>query len=442
MARYQTFTTVGDMGAWVSKLILELPSTVRAHEVSSALFNVYVERIDTATGKVSCAKVNFDDVAPLPGCGYVPVRDAYVCDETGKPAAEGTHVALTLPECRLTKHIDSEMMGSSIRRMDFRVTQLADIPAEEPGGYPVMGLVFDECTGDVCPQLAGWHLDASGTFAGIELNYGWFEPNVALINAFRAMPGFFHKPPLPEKLPLVIWLHGAAEGCDPYLSVAGNKAVALSEPDIQGKLGGAAYVLVPASPTFWMDTENTGQMNDDNQSYYTKALKALIDEFIAEHAASIDTDRIYIGGLSNGGFMTCRMIVDYPDFFAAAVPACAPWVAELSTDEEFAAMAKTPSWWVQSDDDPIVPPATHFKPTWKRLMAAGATDTHATYYDHIEDETGVYHDADGRPTRFIGHLVWINVYNDACRTDIDGSLVRCDGFPVTLWQWVGQHTRG
>ena len=47
----------------------------------------------------------------------------------------------------------------------------------------------------------------------------------------------------------------------------------------------------------------------------------MIDEFIDLHP-DIDRDRVYIGGCSNGGFMTMRMLLSYPDFFAAAYPVC------------------------------------------------------------------------------------------------------------------------
>jgi predicted peptidase len=339
-------------------------------------------------------------------------------------------VALELPEIRLTKRIDGDVMRGYIRGLEFRITQTAALPAPDPDDAPTVGLVWDDCAGDLCPQLDGWHLDGHGSYAGTELNFGWYEPNVAAVNAFRAQPGFFHDEPLPDKLPLVVWLHGAGEGQEPYRSVCGNKAVALGEPDIQGKLGGAAWVLVPSSPTFWMDPDGAGELVDDNQSCYVAALKALIDAFVAAHADAIDRDRIYIGGLSNGGFMTCRMIADYPGFFAAAVPVCAPWVGELATADEYAAMARTPQWWVQVSDDPIVRPETHLKAAWPQLQAAGAKELHATYYDHIEDAEGKH---------LIGHFVWIQAYNDDPRTDLDGSLVRsADGFPVTLWQWVGQ----
>lgn len=430
MALYKTFTTCGDMGPWVSKLILELPATARANDVDKDSFSVYVERMDLEKGGIAMAAEHRGGPV-LPSRGYVPVLAAYVCDEKGNAAEAGAHVALELPECRGTKRIDGDVMRGYIRGLEYRITQLKAIPAEVPGEAPVVGLVFDECAGDICPALDGWHLDGKGTFAGVKMNYGWFEPNVAAVNAFRAMPGFFHDEPLPQKLPLVVWLHGAGEGQEPYRTVCGNKVTAISGADIQGKLGGAAWVLAPSSPTFWMDPDGKGELVDDNQSFYVEAVKALIDEFVAAHADAIDTKRIYIGGLSNGGFMTCRMIADYPGFFAAAVPVCAPWVGDLATDEEFAAMAQTPQWWVQVDDDPLVKPADHLMTSLPRLKAAGAEDLHVTYYDHIVDAAG---------NHLIGHFVWVQTYNDEPKTDLDGSLVLWNGFPVTIWQWVGKHS--
>lgn len=63
------------------------------------------------------------------------------------------------------------------------------------------------------------------------------------------------------------------------------------------------------------------QLGRSNQSIYSPVLKALIDEFVAEHADRIDTDRIVVAGLSNGGFMTLRLCADYPDSLPRAFPA-------------------------------------------------------------------------------------------------------------------------
>ena len=82
MASYKTFTTCGDMGPWVSKLILELPGTARANDVDCGSFNVYVERIDLEKGGLAFAAEHHGG-PKLPSRGYVNVLAAYVCDEKG-----------------------------------------------------------------------------------------------------------------------------------------------------------------------------------------------------------------------------------------------------------------------------------------------------------------------------------------------------------------------
>lgn len=438
MAGYKTFTSAADMGPYISKLILELPEKVRDEFVCAEGFNVFVERCDRETGEVVLAKEHHDDAKALPSRGYVDILRAYSSDEEGRRLPEGTHIALELPEERLTKRIDGGIMGGMIRTSSFRITQTEAIPSEHAGEPPLQGLVFDRNDGDVCPALAGWDLTGSGIYDGVDMNYGLFSPDLAAVNERHAHPGPFARPLPPlEKVPLLLWLHGAGEGQEPYRTVVGNKVTALSSPDIQAKFGGACYVLAPSSPTFWMDS-GTGEIADDNRSIYTKAVKELVDECVAAHP-DIDRKRIYVGGLSNGGFMTMRLVADYPGFFAAGVPVCAPWVASLATEDEMKAIAQTPLWFVQSADDPLVDAKTHALADYRKLKELGAQDVHITCYDHLEDETGRYRDEYGQPVRYIGHFVWINVYHDTVKTELDSTNVLMDGTPVTLWQWVGLH---
>ncbi len=436
MAGYKTFTSATDMGPYVSKLILELPEKVHTKFVDRQGFSVYVERNDAETSEVVLAKEHHTDECAFPSKGYIPVLSAYASDGEGNPQTEGSSIALKLPEELLTKRIDGALTRGHIRPMSFRITQTKEIPSEGPGEAPLTGMVFDIDTGDVCPDLTGWDLTGSGIFDDIDMNYGFFTPDLITVNAARATRPFTPLPPV-EKVPLLVWLHGAGEGQEPYRTVMGNRVTALSSPDIQEKLGGAAYILAPSSPTYWMDS-GSGEIADDNKSIYTKALKTLIDEFI-EARPDIDHKRIYVGGLSNGGFMTMRLVADYPGFFAAGVPICAPWVASLATDDEMKSIATTPLWFVQSADDPIVTADVHTLANYRRLKELGATDVHITCFDHIEDETGRYHDKFGQPQRYIGHFAWIPAYHDTVKTELDGTNVLVGGAPVTLWQWVGLH---
>ena len=109
-----------------------------------------------------------------------------------------------------------------------------------------------------------------------------------------------------DKRPLIVWLHGAGEGgTDTAISYSGNKATALTDDAIQSRFDGC-YVFSPQCPTMWLD-DGSGQYGTSGRSIYTRALKAAIDEFIARNSYGIDPDRVYIGGDSNGGFMTMQL---------------------------------------------------------------------------------------------------------------------------------------
>ena len=58
-----------------------------------------------------------------------------------------------------------------------------------------------------------------------------------------------------------------------------------------------------------------------NSWWRVDALKALVEEVI-EDRGDIDRRRLYVTGLSMGGYGTWSFISHYPDFFAAAIPIC------------------------------------------------------------------------------------------------------------------------
>lgn len=138
--------------------------------------------------------------------------------------------------------------------------------------------------------------------------------------------------------------------------------------------------------------------------------------------------------------MTLRLLIDYPGFFAAGIGCCAPLYENAQTPDAIASMSKTPLRLIHSMDDTIVNPKETVIPLYSKLQAAGACD-HFTCYDHVEDLTGRYKDDLGNPRKFFGHGVWIQVFNDFCRTELDGTNVLVDGLPVTLWEWAASQRR-
>lgn len=414
---YKIVTTITEMGPYVSKIILQMPYEVCAAEVSKDTFNIYVERRECDTDEVVVSKAFFSEEEII-SKGYQIPRKAYPCDEGGSYQNRGSYVALELYEEALGKRVEGTVLASRYVRNAYRITLLHTFENDPAKA----GLVFEECTEELCPQLAGWQTQKYPE-GDTRLNYGYYAPQTE------------------EKVPLIIWLHGAGEGgMDPNIVISANKISYLSSADIQPFFGGAAYLLVPQCPTVWMD-DGVERLGKSNQSIYVKPLKECIDAFIAEHQATIDMDRIYVGGMSNGGFMTMRMIFDYPDFFAGALPACEVFYSANITDEMLNSIKHIPIWFVHCKKDELVPPRETALPTYFRLKEVGAQNVHFTYYEILLDTTGRYKDELGQPMKLFNHAVWNNVLNNECHTDLDGTNVCVNGEPVTIWEWMANQKR-
>ena len=210
--------------------------------------------------------------------------------------------------------------------------------------------------------------------------------------------------------PLVIWLHGGGEGgVDVSITLLGNEVVSLIRPEIQshfttegGKNG--AYVLSVQCPTTWMGTSK-GFGHGEYPSLYADVLKSCIDEFVDQHP-DIDRNRIYVGGCSNGGFMTMHMLLRNPKYFAAAYPTCEAYMDQYISDHEIKMLADENIWFVQSFDDTTVAAATHCIPTFQRLVKAGAQNVWMSMFESV-----IGMDDPGMP--IMGHFAWCYVFNDA-----------------------------
>lgn len=210
--------------------------------------------------------------------------------------------------------------------------------------------------------------------------------------------------------PLIIWLHGGGEGgVDVSITLLGNEVVSLIRPAIQSHFttdGGAcgAYVLSVQCPTMWMGTSK-GFGHGEYPSLYADVLKSCIDNYVDQHP-DVDPNRIYLGGCSNGGFMTMHMLIRHPRYFAAAYPTCEAYLDQNISDNEIKALAEENIWIVQSYDDTTVDPKTHCIPTFQRLIKAGAKNV---WMSMFEDVQGI----DNPGQKLYGHFSWCYLFNDA-----------------------------
>ena len=423
---YYQYVDVTDFGPYVTKVILGMPRTVKQEELSADQFSVYVEMKDKA-GEIVKLPLDFlhRDVL-LPSVNYREIKDIYPSCRFGNRKAEGEYVTIEMPYGPI--YNGSATIAADYKSMngheyytfcDYTITQLK--PIGEGDGC-LKGLLFNRCAGIMNPKRERF-TDCISSYEALPLKYGYFVPE---------MKG--------GKKPLIIFLHGAGEGGqETAIAYSGNKVTAFTEKDVQETFGGA-FVLAPQCPTMWMD-DGSGQYGHSGISKYTEALKALIDEFISRFDYAIDMDRIYVGGDSNGGFMTMRMLMSYPDFFAAAYPICEAMIDTAITDDDIANMVKIPIWFTHAKNDPVVVPKDYVLPTYERLVAAGHKNLHFTFWDKIEDLHGEFKKANGEPWEYMGHFAWIPMLNNDCRVDFDGSPVMVDGKEAGIMEWLAAQHR-
>ena len=236
----------------------------------------------------------------------------------------------------------------------------------------------------------------TGKAGGVTLTYAAYEP-WSLKGDGKANP-------------LVIWLHGGGEGgVDVSITLLGNEVVSLIRPRIQSHFtteGGSdgAYVLSVQCPTMWMGTSK-GFGHGDYPSLYADVLKSCIDHYL-DLNPDVDRRRVYVGGCSNGGYMTMHMLMRNPRFFAAAYPTCEAYMDQYISDTEIAALAEENIWIVQSYDDTTVDPKTHCIPTFQRLMKAGAKNVWMSMFENV---VGM----DNPGQKLFGHFSWCYLFNDA-----------------------------
>lgn len=146
------------------------------------------------------------------------------------------------------------------------------------------------------------------------------------------------------KYPLVIWIHGNSSGDYPGHQLDNCDIALWSSEEYQSRFEGTkgAFLFLPRYPTSSVTLA---------WELPAATLKTSIDNFIADHKDSIDTNRIYIGGYSLGGKMVLRMASTYPEFFAAAFPLSpvyVPTVAELNC------LVDMPIWFAWCTKDTYV----------------------------------------------------------------------------------------
>ena len=192
-----------------------------------------------------------------------------------------------------------------------------------------------------------------------------------------------------NRWPLMLFLHGAGErGTNlANVTVHGPPKIVKTRPDFP-------FILIsPQCP--------------DGETWSNDVLLAFLDDVISHF--KVDTNRIYLTGLSMGGFGTWSLATQAPERFAAVAPICGGGDTIrvlLASKERSAALKSLGVWAFHGAKDPVVAleESERMVNAWKKI---GARDVKLTVYPDAQ------------------HDSWTETYNNEA-----------------LYKWFLEHKRG
>ena len=242
-------------------------------------------------------------------------------------------------------YVTGDVSRNVLMDLEYRVEQKKEIKGYKTGFYRQGKIVDEEADKFV----------AAKSKSGV--NYQYFKP----VNKDDG-----------KKHPLIIWFHGNGEGGykdyrnNVSQKLANRGAVAFAEDKTQ-KIFGGAYVVAPQADDTWYNNYTKG---------YIKSVKAMIDEFASEN--NVDKNRIYVFGASAGGYMSFRMMIEYPDYFAAfstsaaALDKAATSGGVATTTQDLMKIRNKPLWMVHAQNDPTISYENTSKRVYDVLSKYGA----------------------------------------------------------------------
>jgi len=153
------------------------------------------------------------------------------------------------------------------------------------------------------------------------------------------------------KVPLFLWLHGAGERGYDNRNQLNNVVPYLISSEVQALF--PAVLVVPQCPKegYWAPVKRFewSIINGGKVTPPMRAVIQLLDKLILD--PNIDKERIYVGGLSMGGFGTLDLLSRRSDIIAAAVPICGG--SDLEQVENY---KDVPLWIFHGAKDDVVKP--------------------------------------------------------------------------------------
>ncbi len=200
-----------------------------------------------------------------------------------------------------------------------------------------------------------------------------------------------------RRYPVLTFLHGSGErGSDNESQLTHGGALFASDSVREGFNAIVIFPQLPSDSTWNYFSNKKDKSSPTGRSIDLSFMrtptnpallvKLLLDSLVQKKVA--DPKRMYIGGLSLGGFGTFDMIERYPDFFAAAVPICGGGDTAMAR-----VYGKKPAIWIFHGDADKSVDVKNSRMNYAALQLAGA-DVKYTEYPGV------------------GHNSWDNVFRE------------------------------
>jgi predicted peptidase len=191
-----------------------------------------------------------------------------------------------------------------------------------------------------------------------------FTRREVIVQGTRTTYRLFKPQSLEPPLPVILFLHGAGEsGRDGLRQTTVGIGPAINEDPARFP---ALVVFPQASRGYgWRD-------------FNLDAAIAALDDVVT--AYEVDDDRVYVTGISMGGYGTWALALAQPHRFAALVPVCGglDFAAGVTIPDAASRLAQLPQWVFHGAADEIIP-VNESRAMVDALRTAGANVTYTEY---------------------------------------------------------------
>ncbi len=151
-----------------------------------------------------------------------------------------------------------------------------------------------------------------------------------------------------KKYPLVMFLHGAGErGTDGNVQLEANAGAAIWAEDAEQAKRECLVVAPQCPPESSWTRRPARESTEITPTAELEMAYAILQETVGNYG--VDQERVYLTGISMGGFGTWAMGIAYPKTFAALVPICGG-----GDPGKAATIADKPIWTFHHAGDPVV----------------------------------------------------------------------------------------